>query len=357
MRKHKELQQIRCMNDIICRIGEILLAKKDYRTFYRLRFSNHSVHDEFETILDTYNNDMDIFLQSVRLTLADEYYNNIAINTLPMLDQMWRKLKRKDVQIDQCIQDYYQNLTSIKLLLSQLIQESKDVSRKVSMIQYRDKIYGSILSGLDVEISSRKVTQVFDEFVKGITYFNDEEVYDQRHPVYHRRGSCSPRGQQNIPCKSGMYDETVSKEIEKCYLERLIYDAIWQELCNTQQDKGHLEWLEETRRAYLSCHPNHSIVVEFDFNSRRLSNDNVSASERNIVPTQMSVKYFDGNGVETNNEIFTKTYNSITRVYDYPVRCKKIENGRMFIKYTDFENQGSWVSLVGGEPKKTRKAK
>lgn len=65
-----------------------------------------------------------------------------------------------------------------------------------------------------------KDTDIFNDFIKGITWFHNEKVFNLKEPAYHRHGSCQERGKMNDNCKER------AENIEKCYFERLIYNEL-----------------------------------------------------------------------------------------------------------------------------------
>jgi hypothetical protein len=112
-------------------------------------------------------------------------------------------------------------------------------------------------------------TRVFDNFIRGVTYFADE---DPRRgvpsPIYHRLYSCGPRDPAHREGSRG-------HRIERCYVERLIYDAIYSHLSlrfptsATQtfagQDEGHLFRLDLTKADFATCFPDVEIDVQLHF--------------------------------------------------------------------------------------------
>ncbi|MFM2010356.1 MAG: hypothetical protein RLZZ479_747 [Bacteroidota bacterium] len=65
----------------------------------------------------------------------------------------------------------------------------------------------------------------------------------------------------------------VKRQIQTCYLERLIYDDLYKKQtlffpkqgdASPAQDDGHVHWLEQTKRDYLTCFPNEDIKVSLE---------------------------------------------------------------------------------------------
>jgi hypothetical protein len=81
------------------------------------------------------------------------------------------------------------------------------------------------------------VTTIFEDFIRGVTYFADEQPNGALpRPIYHRLASCGPRDprhQGELGCVDDLSPEVRARRrhrIERCYLERLIYDCIFAQL-------------------------------------------------------------------------------------------------------------------------------
>jgi hypothetical protein len=236
--------------------------------------------------------------------------------------------------------------------------EKKDL-HKADIIVYRDRIFMSRLRDIVIVEKSRKLTSLFNEFIKGITYFDNEQVYSVREPVYHRRGSCVARGNINKECDGLITNAETSQEIEKCYIERLIYDKMWSEILGMQQDEGHLNWISQTKNAYRTCFPNRDIEVELpEFpQDYRSFNDLNNSHQKLVVPTQLIIRYYE-NGSLHSTETYTKTYNDVLNQYIYPVDCIKKIGQNIFIRSSNFDDNGhNWIAVGGKTIRKKRKTK
>lgn len=106
-----------------------------------------------------------------------------------------------------------------------------------------------------------RITKIFEEFVKGITYFSNETTNGEQ-PIYHRLASCGPRNDAfrntfNQCTRSNKREKRILKEkIQTCFIERLIYDKLYTHQTlffpasgNAQhtQDQGHVNWLAITK--------------------------------------------------------------------------------------------------------------
>jgi len=125
---------------------------------------------------------------------------------------------------------------------------------------------------------------LFEEFIKGISYFSSEFDPTNPTPMYHRLFSCGPGDdafwRMYQQCATGGESaealSEAARRIQTCYTERLIYDAL---LRHTQvrsatdpdpkgsheplpsQDTGHMFRLALTRSDFQTCFPRTDISV------------------------------------------------------------------------------------------------
>lgn len=82
-------------------------------------------------------------------------------------------------------------------------------------------------------------TRIFDQFIRGITYFSDQPTRPDQHPIYHRTASCGVRQIDNskdrafrkdkIQCNNDKTEKTEKTKAHRaytCFLERLLYEQI-----------------------------------------------------------------------------------------------------------------------------------
>jgi hypothetical protein len=130
--------------------------------------------------------------------------------------------------------------------------------------------------------SPKRVTLMFEQFIQGITYFDDQPL-SSRPPVYHRLFSCGTGRQAfrqtYLQCRddgsmSKPDRQRTQKQIETCYIERLVYDELFKHdnlhfpavnEAETPQDDGHLYFLSQTRDDFQSCFPHMDLRVHVDF--------------------------------------------------------------------------------------------
>lgn len=126
------------------------------------------------------------------------------------------------------------------------------------------------------------VTVLFQNFIKGITYFAHENDESNPRPIYHRLYSCglqTPADYRlgNLVCLSSLSKEEVNRRralIERCYIERLIYNELYKHeslhfpctgIQELSQDKGHIFRLDLTRQDFETCFPNTRILVHVEY--------------------------------------------------------------------------------------------
>ena len=231
--------------------------------------------------------------------------------------------------------EYYNTFLSILMELDVIIKSKPPVNNKAVLLNLRNQIFKSKLKdGIFESIESRrKTTIIFTEFIKGITYFSHEVQYNDTSfdAIYHRNGSCSKNGQGNFDCVNiNNRAQRVSNShlIEKCYIERLLYDDLWLKINQSQQNKGHSDWILETQKAYQSCVPNGHISI--------------SVMPYDEYPECLTIEKFrNGELIET--QIYMKRWNVNTKEYVFPVSCFKIKaNGIVYEKQCNFLQKSAW---------------
>jgi hypothetical protein len=163
----------------------------------------------------------------------------------------------QDGTLEQVAVEHGKVLLHIRNEVELLLKEPNVRASNGPLIGFRDRVFEGLLPDIRPLQLRRRITQTFNEFVKGITYFQHQEAYAANQPVYHRHGACAPRGTDNHHClpSNTVNARRVKKaDIETCWIERQIFDEIWTYLHGTQ-DLSHLEWMSSTRRAYETCHP------------------------------------------------------------------------------------------------------
>lgn len=143
------------------------------------------------------------------------------------------------------INNLYKELNKIKnnnILKQGFIDKHIDELRKIKnfLLERKDKRSRSIHDKIFTDILKMDkyiplgITQVFEDFVKGITYFSNEIENKNKIPIYHRAASCGNSSEdfkkKYLQCYKDNNELTLKikrDHIFKCYLERLIYDKIY----------------------------------------------------------------------------------------------------------------------------------
>lgn len=152
---------------------------------------------------------------------------------------------------------------------------------------------------------SRLPTNIFNEFTKGITYFETDHV--PGNPIYHREESC---GDANVPSNQKFVERITNSSLDRkrkhvtirrCYIERLIYDVIYS---NTfyKQDIQHLHELKSVEQLHDSYYKDESVSIKIKFRD-------------DIYPERLSIITEYPSRIETNT--YAKQWGSAN------VSCKK----------------------------------
>lgn len=192
--------------------------------------------------------------------------NNINEDNLKETYKLLNKLNQSLIPIEnneillQGIKDrYYIQLREIKYFL----KETKNIKGR----SYHNKIFTKIFK-MEKYIPLG-ITIVFEEFIKGITYFNDEMENKKKIPIYHRMASCGNSSENFIKKYLQCYNNNIEEDkdikkthIFKCYLERLIYDNMYKELTlhfpktinnEHKQNNGHVYQLSKRAKNFNKC--------------------------------------------------------------------------------------------------------
>lgn len=226
--------------------------------------------------------------------------------------------------------------------------ELKMIQKILDEIKYDKSYVDTVFRGL-LEIHKIKiqgVSDIFADFIKGITYFAGEE--SNNYPIYHRLSSCGPKlnndgfRKNNLVCNT-TYEKKENnrrkKAIYKCYLERLIYNKIYLEqlfyfpqTSNSEhtQNKEHIERLELTKTDFESCFPSHNIIIDITYIDR--------------YPGILSIKHYK-NDIELYSESYHKYIKKTSFgkiIYQSYVDCFMIKNNIKHFKIQSFNSKTVW---------------
>lgn len=225
-------------------------------------------------------------------------------------------------------------------LLCFLYEKLKKID-DMRICSFKDRILLTKMSAA-VKKQTSNVSYIFEEFIKGITYFKYEQEPVQ--PIYHRFSSCGPK--TNNMSNVSLKDQ--KRNSETCYIERLIYDQLYTHLSfhfstsgePSSQDSQHLDRLEKTKEEYQKLHKGLDLEVYVGFHENLPVNVTITKSKlgRKVV-TDSYIKHF-----------FNVSLSEPVK-YDPIVDCyKTLDNNIQFVKFQSFYRESPrWT-------KKTTKA-
>ena len=194
---------------------------------------------------------------------------------------------------------------------------------------------------------------IFENFIKGITYFHyqDEEAPPSG-PIYHRLYSCDSADdafKHTLICTKNQSKELKQKtkeKIETCYIERLIYDNLYKNLKfyatksgePPQQDKGHNDRLDMTKKDFNSCFPDIDIGIDVSFD--------------HDIPVSVTITRRK-KGLEISRETYHKPIHDAPLglrawqryEYDIMVDCMKTMGNVHYRKFQTFKLHTDWTKL------------
>ena len=245
------------------------------------------------------------------------FHNVLAKSTQVYKDSLWTI--------------HQSELERIRVIIKNYIVNNKNLN------SIYDKVFINILSS-----RQSQTTIIFTKFIKGITYFKDE-LYTAD-TVYHRPQSCgaykSIRG-CNALHASNKLNKKQRERSYLCYLERLIWDAIYK--FNTPhipgtfdeeitQDNAHEDRIITTKKEFQSCYRDCDLLVTVECNPQ---------------PFKLTIQHTHKGKVK-----LTETYNRDVLhdrfgswEYDIVVICKRNSLQRDYTKFQTFYKKSKWIPL------------
>lgn len=260
----------------------------------------------------------DIKLNILKNNVNEDINENVLSDLYNKLNIFYEKLneiKNNNILLQGFIDNNYCKIKEVKLFL---INRKTDKARSL-----HDEIFIKILKcNSYIPLG---ITHVFEDYIKGITYFSDELENKKKIPIYHRAASCGNSSEDFRKKYLQCYNTDIPEEMEKkkehifkCYLERLIYDNMFKNLTEQElkQNKGHIFQLSERAKNFNKC-----------FNNIEL---NIDIKYKNNFPIILDINYLKNNFL-FKKEMFMKTtyiddYGN-TRYYE-DVFHKIIEDGQ-----------------------------
>jgi len=189
-----------------------------------------------------------------------------------------------------------------------------------------DKIFGAIGIKNPQTKFQYIVTRIFNEFVKGITFFQSEE--DIGNPVYHRSDSCGDSNtDRSVKFTKDPSDLDVTyahkkKVVKMCYVERLIYNAIYINVFQSYQDMFHNAEIQHMARLYEEYYPNYNLDIK------------VINARDSIYPETLYIMTRVGRKID--QEEYVRDWKTGS------VRCLRNMNGVLFDKTQSFVKEEKW---------------
>ena len=188
----------------------------------------------------------------------------------------------------------------------------------------------------------RAITLLFEDFVKGITYFSWQHDPGNPRPVYHRLEACGPGTdvfrKAHQRCTAGVDRRDIlrlRKLVERCYVERLIYDALWRtQTPEGEQDSKHAHRLGLTRDDYRSCFPDRDVRAHV-------------ADGAEGVPCTLTLEFYHKDRLVA-EETYEKTVSIAAygaRTYDTTVLCTRHTPTKFYKKAQSYQCESDWQQV------------
>lgn len=196
-------------------------------------------------------------------------YKEMKRNIISSLSSL-SKIKQSDVDtMIHALYKVYDTLTG---------QYAKLYLPKTEIADYHKYVYSFFAKGCGISSPAKYFqylpTKIFEEFVKGITFFKADEETLLSNPLYHRIQSC---GSKDVESTSKfIHNKGDTKEVRamktkalrKCIIERQIYDQIYTKVLH-YQDVGHKHELQSLQDLYLDLAATTiRVEVHFKHNSK-----------------------------------------------------------------------------------------
>ena len=165
------------------------------------------------------------------------------------------------------------------------------------------------------------------EFCKAITYFlTDSNIHE--HPFYHRDESCGTKTLDTtqkftiFSTNTNLKAQNIKKVVKTCYLERLIFDAIYSKIFRTQ-DTRHLLELRKMELLFQNYYPGEKLRVHIEYYS-------------GMYPNELTVYH-----TLQDDKVITYTYKK-AKYDDTFVQCTRNKGNFVYEKTQSFEKQSEW---------------
>lgn len=116
---------------------------------------------------------------------------------------------------------------------------------------------------------NESVTRSFNALCRGITTFRGDDTPSQG-PIYHRSKSCGPRERDkasHMDCVTAHASDRArrAEHARNCYVERLLYNDLYEAMLGRGQDMPHRYELRTVERLFQECFPGKAVVTALSF--------------------------------------------------------------------------------------------
>jgi len=199
------------------------------------------------------------------------------------------------------------------------------------------------------------VRKDFKQFIQGIFFFKNQHHYVKNgrnrgqdvKPLYHRDDSCGPKGlpkvamDRHLDCHGARDNEHEkakrTKHIVTCYIERLVFNELFQRMFHVKTDIEHLVHMRHTLDDYLMSCIDEAIKVKLTY------------SKITKLPKKLDVRFIDtkkfGKNKVRKREVYEKISNTEVhcRMYVYDERGRVVQR---FSKNQTYDNEKEWIEQM-----------
>lgn len=282
------------------------------------------------------DNSLEALLQEA--VLEAMYYSYSASSKVKLVKTLQALIKHitpyTQLERDLFVTENQRQLSRLYSLLTEF-----SIKKNPEFISCKDRLFRNLLkfnpkAPLDIP-------KIFSEFVKGITYFSNEEDIKAR-PIYHRLYSCGERADELYDTLHRCTDDQsptdrsiAEQRIYKCLLERMIFDDIYKH--NTLffpetgtevhgQDSAHQQRLEKTYEDFKTCFPDMELKIKIEYS--------------NVTPKVLTVIKKIRGRIK-----FVEVYKKDEIDNEAPVTCTLTKSSGVYIRINTFNIHGRLVKL------------
>jgi hypothetical protein len=228
------------------------------------------------------------------------------------------------------VETYYYELAYIHTLFVGTL--SKTVLTKDEIAEMRRIHDGFYMTTLNIKKPGVRFyhapTKCFTEFVKGITYFKNEASSES--PIYHRYNSCGSKDSDTtealkIVLSNSSYTKAQKqKYLWNCYVERCIYNEIYQRLFD-QQDVRHMYQIIDIVTLLDTYLGYNSLVIKVEFDTHM-----------HVIPITCIISFIEKG----------KTIREVYHKHNGHVHGKRFIDGKLVAdKIQTFEQETPWIDI------------